>query len=94
MRQLGPGKIELLQTFQVQVEGLAGVGERFGQRVTAGDNVWNIGKVHHVGRLFGLIDDGEDVVSVFVGSGQHLLKELVAPVHERPSLVEAENRAY
>ena len=51
MCRVGPGETKLLQTFQMQVEGLARVGERFCQCIAASNDGGNIWKIDDVGRF-------------------------------------------
>src|SRR5437660_684674 len=70
MARLGQGEAELLQALQVEVERLARVGEGFGERRAAGDNVGDVGEVHNICRVSGRVLDREDVASISVG-GRH-----------------------
>jgi hypothetical protein len=64
---LGKRLSQFLKRFEVEVERFARIGERSGQRVVAGDDFRNVGKVDRVTWLLGIVTDGEDVTPVGLG---------------------------
>src|SRR5262249_57033493 len=62
---------QFAQALQMQVEGLAGVGERFGQGIAAGDDLREVGEVDREDRLGRPVTDRENVTHVLVESLLH-----------------------
>src|SRR5947209_5176920 len=53
---------EAVERLQVEVEGLAGMGECSGQGLMTGDDLGNVGEIDGEARLAGIVADGEDEV--------------------------------
>ena len=63
---------QLGDAFQVQIECLAGMAEGFGQRLAARDDVREIREIHRVGRMLGLVADGESIIPGCGGGRERL----------------------
>ena len=64
--RLGTAFPQLLQAFQMQVQRLARMPERFVQRLSAGDDVGDVREVYDIGRIPRLISHGEHVAAILM----------------------------
>jgi hypothetical protein len=71
MPWLGKSPPQFLQAFEVQIQGLAGVGKRLRQRVAAGDDIRQVWEIDGVDGFLRLIFNAENEPAIAIRRGHH-----------------------